>query len=113
MPPNTIEIPLGPDTDTITNGSKSPIISNPKSDIDSSNYYLQIFQASANLLSHVLVGCIVAISLAFAFRNGLPLSATAMHIVLCVIGVSNQYFRYFCGYINFFKGVLNLFLSYS
>ncbi|CAK1543091.1 unnamed protein product [Leptosia nina] len=49
-------------------------------------YALKIFQATLNILSHLLIGIVVGVSLIFSFRNGLPLGATMLHIVLCVVG---------------------------
>ncbi|XP_022112374.2 uncharacterized protein LOC110991346 [Pieris rapae] len=50
------------------------------------NYPLKVFQATLNILSHLLIGLVVGISLIFAFRNGLPLNANSQHIILCVLG---------------------------
>ncbi|CAK1543090.1 unnamed protein product [Leptosia nina] len=49
-------------------------------------YALKVFQASLNILSHLLIGIVVGVSLLFSFRNGLPLNVIMLHIVLCVIG---------------------------
>lgn len=59
------------------------------------NYTLVIFQSSLNLLAHILIGAVVGVSLIYSFANGLPLGATQLHIVLCVIGVSRIIF-FFC-----------------
>lgn len=59
---------------------------------DNNNYILKIINSSLNLLGHLLVSAVTIINLFYAFRNGLPLNATDLHIVLCVIGVSNFYF---------------------
>jgi hypothetical protein len=40
------------------------------------------------LLTHIIVGIIVGISLIFGLRNGAPANVTNIHIILCVIGVS-------------------------
>ncbi|CAF4855439.1 unnamed protein product [Pieris macdunnoughi] len=50
------------------------------------NYPLKVFQATLNILSHLLIGIVVGISLIFAFRNGLPLNENSQHIILCVLG---------------------------
>ncbi|CAG4952697.1 unnamed protein product [Colias eurytheme] len=50
------------------------------------SYPLRIFQASSNLLAHLLIGVVVGTCLHFSFSNGLPLGATTLHIVLCAIG---------------------------
>ncbi|XP_022112387.2 uncharacterized protein LOC110991358 [Pieris rapae] len=60
-------------------------------DIESSKvegglYALKIFQATLNILSHLLIGLVVGICLIFSLRNGLPLGSTPQHIILCVIG---------------------------
>lgn len=56
--------------------------------VEGASYALKIFQATLNILSHLLIGLVVGICLIFSLRNGLPLGATPQHIVLCVIGVS-------------------------
>lgn len=69
-----------------TNGLKieeKPPVSNVRND----NYNLMIFQSSINLLAHMLIGATVGICLCFAVRR-LPMDATQVHIILCVIGVS-------------------------
>ncbi|XP_038212709.1 uncharacterized protein LOC119832948 [Zerene cesonia] len=50
------------------------------------SYALKIFQTCSNLLVHLLIGIVVGTCLHFSFSNGLPLGATAIHIVLCAIG---------------------------
>lgn len=69
------------------NRNKFPNSSNVV-DKDSGSYYLNIFQSSLSLLAHILIGTVIGICLVFSFMNGLPLGATRLHIVLCVIGVS-------------------------
>ncbi|PZC77755.1 hypothetical protein B5X24_HaOG202999 [Helicoverpa armigera] len=59
--------------------------SDPKP-FDKNEYRLKTFQISLNLLSHILIGIIVGVAITFACRGGLPLNATSIHIVLCVIG---------------------------
>ncbi|XP_023951527.1 uncharacterized protein LOC112055579 [Bicyclus anynana] len=54
--------------------------------VETENYALKIFQTSLNLLAHILIGIVVGITIMFAFRNGLPLSISNLHILLCVIG---------------------------
>lgn len=56
--------------------------------LSGNEYKLRTFMSSLNLLAHILIGAFTGIALIFAFRSGLPLGATALHIVLCVIGVS-------------------------
>lgn len=53
-------------------------------------YKLRTFLSSLNLLAHILIGAVTGISMIFAFRNGVPLEVTPLHIVLCVIGVSQS-----------------------
>ncbi|XP_045773498.1 uncharacterized protein LOC123872939 [Maniola jurtina] len=55
-------------------------------DQEADNYALRIFQSTLNLLAHILIGIVVGVCIVFAFRNGLPLNMTNMHIVLCVTG---------------------------
>ncbi|CAG9100651.1 unnamed protein product [Plutella xylostella] len=50
------------------------------------DYRLQIFQSSLNALAHILIGATVMPCLLYALRNGVPLTATSVHIILCVIG---------------------------
>ncbi|XP_052750349.1 uncharacterized protein LOC113521761 isoform X2 [Galleria mellonella] len=50
------------------------------------DYVLKIVRSVTNLTAHILIGATVGICVWFGFRNGLPLSATSIHIVLCVIG---------------------------
>ncbi|XP_045774249.1 uncharacterized protein LOC123873447 [Maniola jurtina] len=66
------------DPEAVVNGSKD--------DMGVENYSLRIFHSTLNLLAHILIGIVVGICVLFAFRNGLPLNMTNMHIVLCVIG---------------------------
>lgn len=51
-------------------------------------YRMRTFQSTLNLLAHILIGIVVGSCLLFSFRNGLPIGATPVHIVLCVLGVS-------------------------
>ncbi|XP_075976770.1 transmembrane reductase CYB561D2-like [Anticarsia gemmatalis] len=60
--------------------------SNGGSTLSSNQYKLKTFLSSLNLLAHVLIGIVVGGSLMFSFRNGLPIGATPIHIVLCVLG---------------------------
>ncbi|XP_026324442.1 uncharacterized protein LOC113233534 [Hyposmocoma kahamanoa] len=57
--------------------------SNPS---DHENYGWHICQSIFNMIGRLCIGIVVGICLAFAFRNGLPLTATNQHIVVCVIG---------------------------
>ncbi|KAG7302120.1 hypothetical protein JYU34_013581 [Plutella xylostella] len=72
---------MASDAETFPNNGNRNLDTNNESD-----YKLQIFQSSLNVLAHVLIGASVMSSLLFAFRSGLPLNATSLHIVLCVIG---------------------------
>lgn len=63
------------------------------------NYGWHICQTTLNLIGRLSIGVVVGISVAFAFRNGVPLNALDLHIVLCVVGVSTFLF------------ILNLFFS--
>lgn len=84
MPPNPVE-PFNIENE---NENKFPSTSNHKEN-DSGRYYLKIFQSSLSLIAHILIGTVIGLCLVFAFQNGLPLGATRLHIVLCVVGVSN------------------------
>ncbi|KAI5646383.1 eukaryotic cytochrome b561 domain-containing protein [Phthorimaea operculella] len=83
MPPNTIDLPpFEKDPQGIIQGAKpidAPVRYEEK-------YGLMIIQSGFNLLAHILVGMTVAVCFLFAFRGGLPLGATPLHIVLCVAG---------------------------
>lgn len=86
MPPNVIE-PLEVNPQENTSDFKAnnvPIV--PSS--NDGNYGLKVFQSSLNLLAHVLIGATVGISVLFSLQNGLPMGATRLHILLCVLGVS-------------------------
>ncbi|XP_013191502.1 uncharacterized protein LOC106135684 [Amyelois transitella] len=52
---------------------------------EDSDVKLKTFNNSLNILSHILIGCTVAISVLYTFREG-TMSATRMHIILCVLG---------------------------
>ncbi|XP_049874950.1 uncharacterized protein LOC126373038 [Pectinophora gossypiella] len=84
MPPNTIEVAVIPDISVVDMKPQKPNLD--QTQVSDDGYKLQIFQSSLNLFTHILIGATVGICLMFAFRNGVPLSATNMHIVLCVIG---------------------------
>lgn len=96
MPPNTID---SFDVDPEARGNSSKIINTiPQVTLENADSYgLKVFQSSLNLLAHILIGATVGISILFAFRNGLPLGSTPLHIVLCVLGVSIYLFRYLVG----------------
>lgn len=83
MAPNTVETSFSPDPERVSRENKNQNL--PGQEV---NYNLYIFQSTLNLLANILIGTVVGISLLFALRNGLPLGATSLHIVLCVIGVS-------------------------
>lgn len=78
---------------TATNGDAENATGVERKQASNGEYHLKTFQSSLNLLAHTLVGIVVGVSIVFAFRSGLPLGATPIHIVLCVIGVS--VFNYF------------------
>ncbi|KOB64897.1 Uncharacterized protein OBRU01_15458 [Operophtera brumata] len=104
MPPNIVDVaaPSEENAEDVTKPSSSePITARnevseeygnvprgvPVNDRLSENEYkLKTFMSSMNLLAHILIGAVTGISLIFAFRAGLPLGATPLHIVLCVIG---------------------------
>ncbi|XP_046967911.1 uncharacterized protein LOC124535666 [Vanessa cardui] len=81
-------------TDSTFNGDPEGNITNlksvdqvPQAVVDNTeSYSLKIFQSSLNLLAHILIGATVGISILFSCRTPLPLGATPLHIVLCVIG---------------------------
>lgn len=52
------------------------------------DYKLRIFYSSLNILTHTLIGAVTGVCLFYAFKDGIPLGATPLHIVLCVVGVS-------------------------
>ncbi|XP_045516643.1 uncharacterized protein LOC123709384 [Pieris brassicae] len=57
------------------------------SKVEGGPYVLKIFQATLNILSHLLIGLVVGICLIFSLNPfRLPLGSTPQHIVLCVIG---------------------------
>lgn len=98
MPPNTIDIPVGPDPEMVINVSKPGFASQEPVAVEGKqNYGIEIFQSSMNLVAHILIGATVGYALLFAFRGGLPLGATPLHIVLCVLGVSKKLFLLFLG----------------
>lgn len=83
MPPNSV-VPFSFENENNNKLSTSAnVVEN-----DSRRYYLKIFQSSLGLLAHILIGTVIGICLVFSFLNGLPLGATRLHIVLCVVGVS-------------------------
>lgn len=84
MPPNANAI-QGDAEDQFQYGKGSTVDLIKRSDED---YRLRTFHSSLNLLTHILIGAVTGISLFFAFRNGIPLRSTPLHIVLCVVGVS-------------------------
>ncbi|XP_004928254.1 uncharacterized protein LOC101746715 [Bombyx mori] len=58
----------------------------PPLTVHDDNYKIKIFHSTFNLITHILIGVVVGISVIFSFRNGTPLGATPLHIVLCVVG---------------------------
>lgn len=110
MPPNVVDVaaPHEENTEDVTKPSTSepntarnevseengnvprPTMHNVPVDdrLSANEYKLKTFMSSMNLLAHIIIGAVTGISLIFAFRAGLPLGATPLHIVLCVIGVS-------------------------
>lgn len=85
MPPNTLEALPYTVSKIIT-----PPVEKPKA-LVKENYGLHICQTILNMIGKLCIGLVVGVCIAFAFRNGLPLSATSLHIVLCVTGVSTLY----------------------
>ncbi|CAH0399991.1 unnamed protein product [Chilo suppressalis] len=47
---------------------------------------LKVIRSVMTLFTHIFIGIVVGNVLKFAFRNGTPLSATNLHLTLCVIG---------------------------
>ncbi|CAK1582811.1 unnamed protein product [Parnassius mnemosyne] len=83
MPPNSMDPTMAPEIVTVTQSVKNvDQTAVPRE----TNYNLYIFQSTLNLLAHVLIGVVVGICLLFSLRGGLPLGATFIHIILCVIG---------------------------
>lgn len=72
---------------TAVNGEPSSTIVHTGVTVSVEEYRFKTFQSSMNLLAHLLIGIVTGASLLFAFRNGLPLGSTPLHIVLCVLGV--------------------------
>ncbi|XP_013191579.1 uncharacterized protein LOC106135751 [Amyelois transitella] len=60
--------------------SKEMLVPGAHSDVK-----LKIFNSSMNVLTHILIGCTVAIAVLFTFREG-EMNATRIHIILCVLG---------------------------
>ncbi|XP_038212857.1 uncharacterized protein LOC119833057 [Zerene cesonia] len=50
------------------------------------DYVLKIFQATLNLIAHVLIGIVVGACILISFSNGLPMSPIMQHVVLCAVG---------------------------
>lgn len=88
MPPNIIDVPMQNDPENHIKETKGKEPTQIADRDTNGDYKLKVFNSTLNLLAHVLIGAVVGISFAFAFRNGLPLGATPLHIVLCVTGVS-------------------------
>ncbi|XP_047534051.1 uncharacterized protein LOC125068784 [Vanessa atalanta] len=86
MPPNATDSTFNSDPEGNVNNLKS-VDQVPQAAVaNTESYSLKIFQSSLNLLAHILIGATVWISILYSFRNGLPLGATPIHIILCVIG---------------------------
>lgn len=85
MPPNAIEIPPYNEPQIV------PLPGVESKPPENKNYGWHICQSTVNMIGRLCIGIVVGVNLAFAFRLGLPLSATNQHIVLCVIGVSTFY----------------------
>ncbi|KAG6441017.1 hypothetical protein O3G_MSEX001596 [Manduca sexta] len=58
----------------------------PTTQLDANEYKLKIFQSTLNCIVHITIGATVFVTLMFAFRNGLPIGTTSLHVTLCVIG---------------------------
>lgn len=102
MPPNIVDTTAGPSDHTeevpkdireevperiaVENGNIPR--SAPVERISENERKLRTFTATVNSLGHILIGAVTLLALIFAFRGGLPLGATPLHIVLCVLGVS-------------------------
>ncbi|XP_013172799.1 PREDICTED: uncharacterized protein LOC106121626 [Papilio xuthus] len=82
MPPNVVEPSFSPEPE-IGVQSKSQVATKPQ---EGMNYNLYIFSSTLNLIAHLLIGVVVGVAVLFSLRNGLPLGATPLHIILCVIG---------------------------
>lgn len=83
MPPNTIESLPYSEPKNI-----SVPIEQTKISLTHENHGWHICQSTLNMIGRLCIGVVVGTCLTFAFRNGVPLNATNLHIVLCVIGVS-------------------------
>lgn len=84
MPPNIIDPPIQADPEF---AAAKPAISHAIPDnVVEENDNLKIFQSSLSLIAHILIGVVTGISILFSLRNGLPIGATPLHIILCVIG---------------------------
>lgn len=88
MPPNTIDTQFQNDPENQYGAGNKSGSTAELLDRSDENYKLKIFHSSLNILTHTLIGAVTGISLFYAFRNGIPLGATPLHIVLCVVGVS-------------------------
>ncbi|XP_053608731.1 uncharacterized protein LOC128674274 [Plodia interpunctella] len=67
------------DTENMKN-SKEILVPDSSQDLK-----LNMFNTSMNLLSHILIGSVVGISVLYTFRAG-NMDATRIHIILCVLG---------------------------
>ncbi|CAH0399990.1 unnamed protein product [Chilo suppressalis] len=79
MNPNANEVNVV--AGNLQNGSKDQQFTTPKDQV-----VLKTSRSLSTLVVHVLIGFVVGVSIVYSLRNGLPLGATAQHIVLCLIG---------------------------
>lgn len=86
MPPNFNDL-SPPERIDVVEAPKDNVVTQ---EIVPSNVGIKAVRSFATLLTHILIGIIVGVSLFFSLRNGTPLGATPQHVILCVIGVSKD-----------------------
>ncbi|KAJ0176133.1 hypothetical protein K1T71_008307 [Dendrolimus kikuchii] len=86
MPPNIVDVPFTADPENQLTEPKPGPSNGLGPGVSKNAYYLKVFQSGLNLLAHILIGSVVSVTFLFAFANGIPLSATRLHLVLCVTG---------------------------
>ncbi|KAL0828821.1 hypothetical protein ABMA28_003732 [Loxostege sticticalis] len=82
MPPNFNDL-SPPERIDVVEAPKDNVVTQ---EIVPSNVGIKAVRSFATLLTHILIGIIVGVSLFFSLRNGTPLGATPQHVILCVIG---------------------------
>ncbi|GBP71397.1 hypothetical protein EVAR_20498_1 [Eumeta japonica] len=85
MPPNFTDAPPL-DPEIAENGFQNE--QKPAPVKQESTYQICMFVSRSMVFAftNVLIGMIVGVHCFFAFRNGLPLNGTSLHVLLCVIG---------------------------